>query len=124
MLTVAAMVIGFVGGIVVAVMRLSPNPVLRGLSWLFMWFFRGTPLLVQIIFWGFIAALYQQDRDRHPVHRGRRSSRSTPTPCSRPIVAALLALGLNEVAYAAEIVRGRHPVGRPRADRGRRTRSA
>lgn len=55
---VVAMVLGLAGGAVLAVMRLSPNPVLRGVSWLFVWVFRGTPLLVQIIFFGFLGALF------------------------------------------------------------------
>ena len=41
-----------------AVMRLSPNPIVSGASWLYIWFFRGTPLLVQILFWYNIAALF------------------------------------------------------------------
>src|SRR5437764_5448686 len=47
-LTVIAMVIGIVLGVVLAIMRLSPNPVLAGASWTYIWFFRGTPVLVQI----------------------------------------------------------------------------
>ncbi len=57
-LTVISMVIGIVLGTIAAVMRLSPNPVLSGSSWLYIWFFRGTPLLVQIIFWFNISALF------------------------------------------------------------------
>src|SRR5438067_9253601 len=57
-LTVLSMAIGVVLGIVMAVMRLSPNPLVSGSSWLYIWFFRGTPLLVQLIFWNFIAALF------------------------------------------------------------------
>src|SRR5438132_6832154 len=50
-LTVIAMVIGVGLGILVAVMRLSLNPVVSGVSWLYIWFFRGTPVLVQVFFW-------------------------------------------------------------------------
>src|SRR6266702_4586801 len=53
-LTAIAMVMGVVGGIVLAVMRLSPNPLISGVSWLYIWIFRGTPVLVQILLWGFI----------------------------------------------------------------------
>ncbi len=53
------MVIGVVLGVVLAVMRLSPNPLVSGFSWLYIWFFRGTPVLVQLLFWGFIGALYK-----------------------------------------------------------------
>ena len=49
-LTVLSMVIGVVGGIVLAVMRLSPNPVLKSAAWVYIWVFRGTPLLVQLYF--------------------------------------------------------------------------
>src|SRR5262245_66211038 len=50
-LTVLAMVIGIVLGVIVAVMRLSPNPIVSTVAWLYAWFFRGTPVLVQVIFW-------------------------------------------------------------------------
>ena len=105
MLTVVAMVIGIVGGVVVAVMRLSSNPVLRGLSWFYTWFFRGTPLLVQIIFWGFLAALYQQIELGIPFTDINVATFDTNSVVG-PMTAAILALSLNEVAYAAEIVRG------------------
>ena len=68
-LTVISMVIGVVLGVVLAVMRLSPNRLISGSSWLYIWFFRGTPLLVQILFWNFISALYQDDQHRGAVRR-------------------------------------------------------
>ena len=110
------MVMGVFGGIVVAVMRLSPNPVLSIAAMLFIWVFRGTPLLLQLIFWGFIGAFIPKIVIGVPftsISSGRsRQATSSAT------VAALLALGLNEMAYAAEIVRA-GMVGRPRPDRGR-----
>src|SRR3954467_15356557 len=57
-LTVVSMAIGIVLGVVLAVMRLSPNPLVSGFSWLYVWFFRGTPVLVQLLFWNYIGALY------------------------------------------------------------------
>ncbi len=101
-LTVIAMAIGIVLGIILAVMRLSPNPLVSGASWLYIWFFRGTPVLVQILFWYNIAALYP----RLPVGipfgpQFHFSANSVITP----FVAAMLALGLNEGAYMSEIVR-------------------
>jgi len=57
-LTVIAMVIGVLLGVVLAVMRRSPNPLVSRSSWLYIWFFRGTPVLVQLLFWYNIAALY------------------------------------------------------------------
>src|SRR5580698_7071857 len=50
-LTVIAMAIGIGLGIVLAIMRLSANPLLSGFSWLYIWFFRGTPVFVQLLFW-------------------------------------------------------------------------
>ena len=69
---------GSCSGSSLAVMRLSPNPLVSGASWLYIWFFRGTPLLVQLLFWSFIAALFPTIDARDPV-RARRSSTSTPT---------------------------------------------
>ena len=57
-LTVYAMVIGVVLGIVLAVMRMSPNPVLSTTAWVYTWFFRGTPVLVQVLFWYSFALLF------------------------------------------------------------------
>ena len=103
-LTVLSMVIGILLGVVLAVMRLSPNPLVSGVSWVYIWFFRGTPLLVQILFWSFIGALYTTDRARRPLRRpaiihADANSLITAT------VAVILALSLNEAAYMAEIVR-------------------
>jgi polar amino acid transport system permease protein len=57
-LTASAMLVGIIGGILLAVMRLSPNPVLSATSALYIWFFRGTPVLVQIVIWYNLAYLY------------------------------------------------------------------
>lgn len=103
-LTVAAMIIGIVGGVMLAVMRLSANPILSGLAGLFVWVFRGTPLLVQIIFWGYLGALYPQLIFGVPFTDIVFFDKSTSTIVTGS-VAALLALGLNEMAYASEIVR-------------------
>ncbi|WP_233265332.1 amino acid ABC transporter permease [Leifsonia sp. AG29] len=103
-LTVAAMVIGLAGGILIAVMRLSPNPVLRVVSGLFVWVFRGTPVLLQLIFWGFIGAFIPKLVIGIPFTSIHFWSVST-ADLIPATVAALLALGLNEMAYAGEIVR-------------------
>ncbi|MET9394851.1 amino acid ABC transporter permease [Streptomyces sp. NPDC006624] len=103
-LTAAAMVLGLALGTLIAVMRLSPSPVLYGLATFFVWIFRGTPLLVQIIFWGYAAALYKYVMIGVPftdITFFQAETNSLLTPA----VAALLALGLNEAAYASEIVR-------------------
>src|SRR5262249_15166701 len=56
--TFLSMVIGIVFGVVLAIIRQSPNPIVSGASWLYIWFFRGTPLLVQLLFWFNIASLF------------------------------------------------------------------
>ena len=104
-LTAVAMVLGLAGGAVLAVMRLSPNPVLRGVSWLFVWVFRGTPLLVQIIFFGFLGALFPTITLGVPFTDVVLFSQPTSAVISGT-TAAVLALSLNEMAYAAEVVRG------------------
>jgi polar amino acid transport system permease protein len=102
-LTVLCMAIGIAIGIVLAVMRLSPNPLVSGASWLYIWFFRGTPVLVQILFWGFIAALYPRLSLGIPL--GPQFVHFSANSVITPFVAGMLALGLNEGAYMAEIVR-------------------
>jgi polar amino acid transport system permease protein len=102
-LTVIAMAIGVVLGIVLAGMRLSPNPLVSGSSWLYIWFFRGTPVLVQLIFWYNIAALYPKIGLGIPF--GKSFIHPNANELIRPFTAAILGLGLNEGAYMAEIVR-------------------
>lgn len=103
-LTAAAMALGLGLGTLIAVMRLSASPVLYGLATLFVWVFRGTPLLVQIIFWGYAGALYKYVMIGVPFTDITFLSIETNALLT-PAVAALLALGLNEAAYASEIVR-------------------
>jgi polar amino acid transport system permease protein len=102
-LTVLSMAIGIVLGVVFAVMRLSPNPLVAGASWLYIWFFRGTPLLVQLLFWGFIAALFPTIDLGIPL--GPSFIHANANSLITPFVAALLGFGLNEGAYMSEIVR-------------------
>jgi polar amino acid transport system permease protein len=102
-LTALSMAIGVVLGIVLAVMRLSPNPLISGSSWFYIWFFRGTPLLVQLLFWNFVAALYPTIDLGIPfgpsfIHLHANSVISG-------FGAAILGFGLNEGAYMSEIVR-------------------
>ncbi|MCI0144204.1 amino acid ABC transporter permease [Arthrobacter bambusae] len=104
-LTVASLLIGIVGGVLVAVMRLSGNPVLYNIAGLYIGLFRGTPLLVQIIFWGYMGALFKNVELGIPFTGITFFSVPTNQLIS-PVVAAILALGLNEVAYACEIIRG------------------
>ena len=102
-LTIISMAIGVVLGVLLAVMRLSLNPLLSGGSWLYIWFFRGTPVLVQIIFWYFISALYPKIDIGIPF--GPAFIHGNANSVIHPFTAAILALGLNEGAYMAEIVR-------------------
>ncbi|MFF5175950.1 amino acid ABC transporter permease [Micromonospora sp. NPDC000089] len=104
-LTLLAMVLGTVGGVLLAVMRLSENPVLRGVSWAFIWVFRGTPLLVQIIFFGFLGALFPRISLTVPFTGTILFDKPTSVVVTGT-VAAVLALSLNEMAYAAEVIRG------------------
>lgn len=103
-LTAVSMAIGLTLGIMLAVMRQSPNPVLKSISWFYIWLFRGTPLLVQLIFWFYIAALYPQISFGVPFGGPALFSGSANTVITAT-VAAYLALSLNEGAYMAEIVR-------------------
>jgi polar amino acid transport system permease protein len=103
-LTVISMAIGIALGVVLAVMRLSPNPVLSAGSWVYVWFFRGTPVLVQLLFWNFISALYPRIDIGIPF--GPSFIHANANDIITPFMAAILGLGLNEAAYMAEIVRG------------------
>ena len=102
-LTVIAMAIGIVLGVLLAVMRLSPNPLISRASWSYIFFFRGTPVLVQLLFWYNIAALYPK------IALGIPFGPAFIHPDANTLItafrAAILGLGLNEGAYMAEIVR-------------------
>ena len=102
-LTVIAMLMGIVLGVLLAVMRLSPNPVLKSVSWFYIWFFRGTPLYVQLLFWGFFGALYKKIDLGIPF--GPSFVHLHSNSVITAFVASILGLGLNEGAYMAEIVR-------------------
>jgi polar amino acid transport system permease protein len=102
-LTVLSMVIGVLLGVILAVMRQSPNPIVNKAAWLYIWFFRGTPLLLQIYFWFNITALFPKIDVGIPF--GPALIHANGNSVITPLVAALLGLGLNEGAYMAEIVR-------------------
>ncbi|MFI6603906.1 amino acid ABC transporter permease [Nonomuraea sp. NPDC050536] len=102
-LTFTSMLLGLVLGTVLAVLRLSSNRVLSGVAWLFVWFFRGTPLLVQLLFWGFAAALFPTLGLGIPF--GPEFVTWDTNALIPFSVAAILGLGLNSAAYLAEIVR-------------------
>jgi len=102
-LTFAAMAAGIALGVVLAVMRRSSNPLVSSSSWLYIWFFRGTPVLVQLLFWNSISALYPRISLGIPL--GPDLFTFDANSLTKPFVVALLALGLNEAAYMAEIFR-------------------
>ncbi|MEU4175108.1 amino acid ABC transporter permease [Streptomyces sp. NPDC026589] len=93
-LTAVVVVLGFVLGALLAVMRLSGNPVLQAVSWGYVWLFRSTPILVQLLFWFNIGALYPQILGVSTVS------------LLGPVTIAVIGLTLHEAAYAAEVVRG------------------
>jgi polar amino acid transport system permease protein len=103
-LTVIAEVIGIVGGLVLAVMRMSESRVIAGVAGGYIWFFRGTPLLVQLLFWGFAAAIFPEVGIGIPFGGPMFLSWDTNQVISL-MTAAILGLGLNEAAYTAEVVR-------------------
>jgi polar amino acid transport system permease protein len=103
-LTALSMVIGILLGIVLAVMRMSPNKLISGSSWLYIWFIRGTPLLVQLLFWNFISALFPTIALGVPFG-GPAIINANSNHLISTTVAVILGLSLNEGAYMAEIVR-------------------
>ena len=102
-LTVIAMAIGIVGGVLLAVMRLSANPILRWVSWIYIWFFRGTPVLVQLLFWFNLSYVFPHISIGIPF--GPNWIDLDANKLITPFIAAFVGLGLNEAAYMAEIVR-------------------
>ncbi len=103
-LTVIAMTMGVVIGVVLAVMWLSPNPLASGASWFYIWIFRGTPVLVQLLFWGFLGAVYPHVSIGVPFG-GPELLGGSSNELITPFMAAIFGLGFNEAAYMAEIVR-------------------
>ncbi|MEV5147043.1 amino acid ABC transporter permease [Streptomyces sp. NPDC052727] len=93
-LTAVVMVLGFALGTLLAVFRLSVNPVLRAVSWGYVWLFRSIPILVQLLLWFNIGALY-------PRVFGVKT-----VDLLTPVAVAIIGLTLHEAAYAAEVVRG------------------
>ena len=97
-MAVAAMALGIALGILTAVMRLSPNPVLRGLAMAYVWLFRGTPVMLQLLLWFNLALVF-------PAIGlpGLWSARTVDV--MTPVMAALLGLGINQGAYTSEVIR-------------------
>jgi polar amino acid transport system permease protein len=104
-LTGSSMTLGITLGIVLAACRMSENRVLSTLSGAYLWFFRGTPLLVQLIFWFNLSALYPRLSLAVPFGGPEIIGASTNGVLNLWAV-AIIGLTLNESAYMAEIVRG------------------
>jgi polar amino acid transport system permease protein len=102
-LTIYSMVLGLVLGVTLAVMRLSPNPVFQSVAWVYLWIFRGTPVYVQLVFWGLFPTLYQHIQLGVPF--GPTFFHLNLQGLSIAFVLAFVGLGLNEAAYMAEIIR-------------------
>ena len=97
-LTVVSMIIGILLGVLVAVMRLSSNPVVSGIAWLYVWFFRGTPVYLQLLLWFNIALVF-------PLIGVPGVIEWRTVDVVTPLLAAILGLGINQGAYTAEVVR-------------------
>ncbi|WP_449651422.1 amino acid ABC transporter permease [Tessaracoccus sp.] len=104
LLTVGSMLVGIVLAVLAAIMRQGTNPILRGVATAYIWFFRGTPIYTQLVFWGLLSVLYPTLSIGIPF--GPEFVTFETSVVFNAAVAALLGLGLNEGAYLAEIVRG------------------
>jgi polar amino acid transport system permease protein len=102
-LTVLSMIIAIVLGVILAIMRLSPNPVVKSVAWFYLWIFRGTPVYVQLVFWGLIAIIYKT------IDVGLPFTEPWLSFDTNDLIGAfwlaVIGLSLNEAAYMAEIVR-------------------
>jgi polar amino acid transport system permease protein len=98
LMAICAMALGIVLGVTVAIMRLTPNPVLRGVAAAYTWLFRGTPVILQLLLW-FNLALVFPTIGIPGLWSGRAVDVMTP------LFAALLGLGINQGAYTSEVVR-------------------
>jgi len=114
--TVGSMILGVGLGVVIAIMRLSDNPVLRGVSFVYTWFFRAMPRYVLLVILGTgVGFLYQQIRLGVPFGQPLASLFGLDSDLtfvaldwnaiSNTIWVGVLGLGLSEAAYMAEIAR-------------------
>lgn len=103
LLTVLAMVVGLAIGVVLAIMRLSTGRVFQAVSWAWIWFFRGVPPLVQMIFWYNLALLLPEISIGIPF--GPKLVSWNTNDLLTPFSAAIMGLAFTESAYAAEMIR-------------------
>jgi polar amino acid transport system permease protein len=107
-LTISSMLIAIVLAVILAVMRQSVNPVLRGVSWFWIWFFRGTPVYTQLVFWGLFSVLIPTISLGIPftdISFWQMSTEQLNKLIAQGFLAAMIGLAFNESAYLAEIVR-------------------
>lgn len=107
-LTALSMFFAIILGISFAVMRRSPNPVFRSVAWLFIWAFRGTPVYVQLVFWGLLSTIYHSFFFGIPfihINNFYLGFHQTISQQFSLFWIAVIGLSLNEAAYMAEIVR-------------------
>ncbi|GAA1884927.1 amino acid ABC transporter permease [Paeniglutamicibacter psychrophenolicus] len=104
-LAVIAMVIGTVGGYLVAVMRLSHNPVLRAIGFGYVALIRSIPLLVLILFMGNLALFWSRVDIVNPFNHDEVWAGWDMNDLVTPFIASILALAINEAAYMGEVIR-------------------
>ena len=97
-MTICAMALGITLGVLFAIMVMSPNPVLSNVARFYIWFFRGTPLLLQLLLWFNLALIF-------PTMGIPGLFEARTVDLITPFVATLLGLGINQGAYTAEVVR-------------------
>lgn len=102
--TALSAVLGLLGGVLLAVCRLSASPVLRSVSWVYTWLFRSVPLIVVLIFLYNFSALYQTLSLGVPF--GPSFVSFNESRLATDMTVAVIGLSLNEAAYASEVVRG------------------
>lgn len=103
LLTVAAMAVAVPLAMLLVVMSESRNPLLRVIALTWVWFFRGTPIYTQLVFWGLFALLFPRLSISIPF--GPELVGVDSRWLVTPAVAAILGLGFNESAYLTEIFR-------------------
>ncbi|MFF4554800.1 amino acid ABC transporter permease [Streptomyces sp. NPDC001422] len=97
-------VLGLLGGVLLALARLSPSPVLRAVSWVYTWLFRSVPLIVVLLFLYNFSALYKTLSVGVPF--GPAFFSFDESRLATDMAVAVIGLSLNEAAYASEVVRG------------------
>ena len=97
-MTICAMALGIALGVLFAIMMMSPNPVLKNVARFYIWFFRGTPLLLQLLLWFNLALIF-------PTLGIPGLFEARTVDLITPFIATLLGLGINQGAYTAEVVR-------------------